>query len=797
MDARLQIPPCDSSSAFALQRELGVSFPLAQILVRRGFASSAAATTFLAAADRHDPAGFTGIEEAVALVLRHVSAGTAITVHGDYDVDGICSTAVLVRVLRSLGARVDWFLPSRSEDGYGLQLATVERLAARGTQLIVTADCAITAVEAVAAARAAGVDVVVTDHHAPRADGALPDAPIVHPAVCNFPCIDLCAAGVAHKLAIALLRAAGRDEHEADADLDLVALATVADCVPLLGENRRLVREGLEALAATPKPGLRALMRVAQVDAGNLDARAIGFRLAPRLNAAGRMRHADTGLELVLTEDPERATQIAEELDALNVDRRHTEERIRFAAEAQVAELGEQPAYVLAGDDWHAGVIGIVAARIAERHHRPTVLIALDGEEGTGSGRSIPAFDLLAGLDAGAAHLLRHGGHRAAAGCTIRRDDVEAFRAAFCAHAAATLTPEDLIPVERVDAVVAGDELGVGLAEELAQLAPFGIANAQPVLYVPAARLVDPVAMGEGKHLRFSVEAGGVRARGVAFGTTALPPDAAEAVDATFGLELNHWQGSVEPRLVLRRAQPPAPAPIDILEPTDWGHAFAAERATPLAPWGVVRVSSDSCAKAEPPPVWDRCGGGAAGVIAALVATGEPVLVLVADVPARHDALAARVGGFALASWRAVERGLQIDATHVVALDPPPHTSQLAVATVLAWGDSELQFSLHVHEHLHALRGPLAAAYRALRDGDGMLSALPGVGARPMHPVLAARVLCVLEELGLVELDGEHAQVVAHAGRRELEDSATFRAAAARLAEGQQWLTQASPSRAA
>ncbi len=514
MDARLEIPPYDSAAAFALQRDLGVSFPLAQILVRRGFADPAA---FLRADIAHDAAEFVGIEDAVELLLRRAGDGSPITVHGDYDVDGICSTAILVRALRRLGAVVDWYLPSRSEDGYGLQVATVERLASRGTKLIVTVDCAITAVEAVARARELGVEVVVTDHHTPRADGALPDAPIVHPTVCGYPCVDLCAAGVAYKLATLLVGDA------ADADLDLVALATVADCVPLLGENRRLVRAGLAALAATPKPGLRALMRVAQVDAGTLDARAIGFRLAPRLNAAGRMQRADTGLELLLTDDPERARQIAEELDALNVDRRHTEERIRFAAEAQVAEQGDQPAYVLAADDWHAGVIGIVASRIAERHNRPTVLVAFDGAEGTGSGRSIPAFDLLGGLNASAEHLLRHGGHRAAAGCTIRREDLEAFRAAFVAHAAATLTPDDLIPRERVDAVVAGDELGIGLAEELTQLAPFGIGNPQPVLYVPAARLTDPQPMGEGKHLRFTVQAGGVRARAVAFGTTKLP----------------------------------------------------------------------------------------------------------------------------------------------------------------------------------------------------------------------------------------------------------------------------------
>ncbi|HEV2753781.1 MAG TPA: single-stranded-DNA-specific exonuclease RecJ, partial [Solirubrobacteraceae bacterium] len=512
-------------------------------------------------------------EGAVALVLEHVRAGTRITVHGDYDVDGVCSTAVLVRCLRSLGADVDWYLPGRTEDGYGLAASTVARLAQRGTQLLVTADCAITAVDEVAAARAAGMDVVVSDHHTPRADGRLPDAPIVHPGVCGYPCLELCAAGVAHKLAGALLGAAGEDPSGAEEDLDLVALATVADCVPLVGENRRLVREGLCALATTRKVGLRALMRVARVDPGRLDARALGFGLAPRINAAGRLYRADAGLELVLTEDEERAGAIAEELDRANGERRHVETRILFEAEAQVREAGERSAYVLAGEGWHPGVIGIVASRLAERHHRPAVLVALDGEEGTGSGRSIPGFDLLAGLDAAAAHLRRHGGHRAAAGCTVAREALDGFRAAFESHAAAVLEPGDLLPRERADAVVSGDELGLELAEELARLGPFGTANPDVSLLVPAARLEDPRPMGEGRHVRFTVRSGGRTARAVAFGTGGrVPCETSGPVDATFTLEVNEYNGAVEPRLLLRHAAPCAPrAPIEVLgQPTDW-----------------------------------------------------------------------------------------------------------------------------------------------------------------------------------------------------------------------------------
>ena len=307
-------------------------------------------------------------------------------------------------------------------------------------------------------------------------------------------------------------------------------------------------------------------MEVARVDPGALDAGAIGFRLAPRINAAGRLHRADAGLELLLTEDPARARAIAAELDAVNTERRDVETRMRFAAEALVAEQGPAPAYVLAAEGWHPGVIGIVAARIAERHHRPAVLIALEGEEGTGSGRSIPAFDLLGGLTAAGRHLERYGGHRAAAGLTIARADVDAFRESFVAHAAEVLSPDDLVPECRVDAVVPGDALTLALAEELERLAPFGQGNPAVSLLVPAAQLADPRAMGEGRHVAFTLHAGGARSRCVQFGAgSRLPAEPDEPVDAAVRLEANRWNGAVEPRLVLRHARPSRPAPIEIV----------------------------------------------------------------------------------------------------------------------------------------------------------------------------------------------------------------------------------------
>jgi single-stranded-DNA-specific exonuclease len=637
-----------------------------------------------------------------------------ITVHGDYDVDGICSSAILIRALRTLGADVDWYLPSRIDDGYGLAAATVDRLAARGTDLLITVDCAITAVDEVARARAAGLEVIVTDHHAPRADGALPDAPIVHPRIGAYPCADLCAAGVAHKLAQAVLAAAGEDSRMADEDLDLVALATVADVVPLVGENRRLVRAGLRALASTRKPGLRALMDVARVDPSTLDAGAIGFRLGPRLNAAGRLYRADAGLELLLTDDADRARAVAAELDAVNAERRDVETRIRFEAEAQVAEQGAAAAYVLASEGWHPGVIGIVAARIAERHHRPAVLIALDGEEGTGSGRSIPGFDLLGGLQAAAGTLRRFGGHRAAAGLTIARDGVPAFREAFAEHAASVLTPEDLRPQVRVDAVAPGDVLTLDLAEELDRLAPFGQGNPPVSLLVPAALLDDPRPLAEGRHVAFTLAAGGARSRCVHFGAgSRLPAEPGEPVSAVVRLEANHWNGTTEPRLILRHAHRALPRPIEVIGEPTWHQALAAELHRDLGEWdtdahtagsaapphpgnsltadGVGREAPGEGAAAEPSAerlaprsstaakpsaeraVLDQRGTGIAGLLTDLVATDEPILAITAHAPHRARTMKDRVGGFTICSWQALDDDPELAAAfpHIVAIDPP------------------------------------------------------------------------------------------------------------------------------
>jgi single-stranded-DNA-specific exonuclease len=561
-----EIAEIDPAAVRRLRDELGVSGALAQVLARRGLADPERARAFLAASEAHPYGAFAGIEEALATIRRHLKAGSRITVHGDYDVDGVCSTALLVRALRGLSADVDWYLPDRAGDGYGLSMDTIARLHARGTSLLVSVDCGITAVEEVAAARGLGMEVVISDHHRARPDGRLPDAPIVHPAVCGYPFAHLCATAVAYKLAEGL---AGREPTE---DLDLVALATIADVVPLIGENRALARRGLRALQGTLKPGLRALMAVAHVDPARCNERTVAFALAPRLNAAGRLYRADAALELLLTGDEARAAQVARELDRANHQRRETERAIRSEAEAQIAELragGEIPrALVLAGEGWHAGVIGIVAARLADEHHRPVVLIALEGDRGRGSGRSGgEQFDLLAGLGACDEHLRRYGGHRAAAGIEIARDRVAAFADALGRYADEALAGRDMAPVERVDAVLDGAELGIALAEELQGLAPFGQGNPPVSLMLAEASFTDPKPMGEGRHLRFTVNAHGARARAVAFNTGArLPVAEGEPALATFALEVNEWRGVSEPRLVLRQVRPRVQAPSQAQE---------------------------------------------------------------------------------------------------------------------------------------------------------------------------------------------------------------------------------------
>jgi len=551
------IRPCPHRQAEALAQELGLNEITASVLVRRGYGDPEQARAFLAGEQPlHDPFLLGDMREAVTRIRAAIEAGTRICVHGDYDVDGICATVLAVLVLRELGADVDWHLPSRFDEGYGVSGQTLERLAEDGCGLVVTVDCGITAVDEVRHARELGLDVIVTDHHRPAAE--LPDCPIVATRPSTYPFPDLCGTGVVYKLGEALL---GSDSQTLRRHLDLVGLATVADVVPLVGENRSLAIAGLRTLARTQRPGLQALMKVAHVDPATVDAGHIGFRLAPRINAAGRLGHPRAALELLLTEDRDEARRLADRLEELNRDRQAVEDTILRAAIAQVDEwpeaLRRRRAYVLWGEDWHEGVIGIVASRLVERYNRPVVLIAGAEPLWKGSGRSIPSFDLHAALGACSQFLERFGGHRAAAGLSIRAEAVEAFADAFAAAAEGSVTLEDLVPTTIVDAVLPrGARLTLELCEELRRLAPFGLGNPEVTLLAPGCELGDLTTVGDGKHLRFRVQRDGRDAGGaIAFGQgTQL--DRYRRVgryDVAFRLQENQWNGTVAPQLVVRR----------------------------------------------------------------------------------------------------------------------------------------------------------------------------------------------------------------------------------------------------
>jgi single-stranded-DNA-specific exonuclease len=544
------IGPCPHRQADDLAQALGLSEITASVLVRRGYGDPEVARAFL---DGEQPLGdpllLPDMAVAVERIRAAVAAAQRICVHGDYDVDGICATVLAVLVLRELGADVEWHLPSRFEEGYGVNGNTLERLAAEGCGLVLTVDCGITAVDEVRRARELGLDVIVTDHH--RAGDELPDCPVVATK-------ELCGTGVAFKLGQALL---GADSEVLRRHLDLVALATIADVVPLLGDNRSLTIAGLRALARTQKPGLQALMRVAHVDPATVDTGQVGFRLAPRINAAGRLGHPRAALELLLTEDADEARRLADRLEELNRDRQAVEDKILRAAVAQVEEWPEakrrRKAYVVWGEDWHEGVIGIVASRLVERYHRPVVLLA--GGEGPwkGSGRSISSFDLHGALRECGQFLERFGGHRAAAGLSILPEFVEPFADAFAAQAEGLLTPDDLLPTTVVDAVLPrGAKLTLDLCEELRRLAPFGLGNPEVTLLAPGCELGELATVGDGKHLRFRVQRDGRDAGGaIAFGQgTQL--DRYRRVgryDVAFRLQENRWNGTVAPQLVVRR----------------------------------------------------------------------------------------------------------------------------------------------------------------------------------------------------------------------------------------------------
>lgn len=543
--------PPDPAAIRDLSAALTIPEPLAALLIQRGLDRPDSAKAFLRPELERlsDPLEWTGMRRAVELVAQAVRDRAPILVHGDYDVDGQCAASMLTRALRGAGGVAHAFVPHRLRDGYDFGPAGLAKAASIGARLIITCDCGITAVDAVARARAAGHQVIVTDHHLPG-DG-LPDADaVLDPQQPGCPSVDktLCGAGVAFKLVQALAPALGLSANLPLHFLDYVALATVADVVPLTGENRILVRHGLKMLSDSRWTGLRALIEAAGLAGQPIRAGQVGFILAPRLNAAGRIGDANDGLRLLLSDDPAEAGALARQLETLNARRQEMDQRILEEAIDMAAKTikPEDCALVLAADDWHPGVIGIVASRLVERYGRPTFLIGWDKDLGKGSGRSIAGFDLHQALHQVGACLERYGGHMMAAGLTIRRERFEEFRAGFLAAAAAKLGPADLVPAQRVDLELPLGSVSDDLERLMRYLEPCGAGNPAPVFGVRGARAIDARRVGA-NHLKFTLEDASGALPAIGFRWADLVPDAwlARPLDVAFRLERDEWQGRV------------------------------------------------------------------------------------------------------------------------------------------------------------------------------------------------------------------------------------------------------------
>ncbi|MDQ0287081.1 single-stranded-DNA-specific exonuclease [Desulfofundulus luciae] len=544
-----------------LSRKLGISPLLARLLVNRGVLTVEDARLFLKGNlnQAGDPYLLPDMHRAVEIILAAIKNRKNILVYGDYDADGVTATALMVKVLERLGARVDYYIPHRLTQGYGLHEGALHWARQAGVDLLVTVDCGISAKKEVEAAkRAGGPEIIITDHH--QVPEEIPPAlAVINPQRRDsfYPFKELAGVGVALKLAQALLQAAGEGETAWHDYLDLACVGTVADIVPLTGENRLLVKHGLPKLAATANPGLQALMQVSGVKAEKIGTREVGFALAPRLNAAGRMGDSRMAVELLLCRDPVRAGELAAQLDRENRERQQVESRVLAEALGMLDALGRTRdlVVVLASPGWHPGVIGIVASKLVEILYRPVLLVSLDGGQGKGSGRSIPGFHLYQALSSCREHLLAFGGHEGAAGFTIAADRVDALREAINNYAAGVMSPDLLRPGLDIDALVSLEDIPCEVVAELDNLSPYGHGNPEPLLACCGVAVINCREVGrDGRHLKLLVRENGTVRDSIGFDLVGYLENLApgETVDLAFVPSLDQWNGNVRVQLEIR-----------------------------------------------------------------------------------------------------------------------------------------------------------------------------------------------------------------------------------------------------
>src|SRR6266446_197779 len=572
MLAQWRVADTDLATRQALVATTGLSPLLCQVLINRGMTDAAAAQAFLTPSlhDLHDPYRMHGMAQAVQRLITAMRQGERIAIYGDYDVDGVTATALLVTFFHELGLQVPYYIPERASEGYGLNADSMRQLASTGIRLLVTVDCGSTACEEVALARRLGMDIIITDHHQPPE--RLPDACAVlnpHQPACTYPNIHLCGVGVVFKLLTALRAALRQAQLLSDRlpnlkrHLDFAALGTIADVMPLREENRVIVHYGLQELTQTRKLGLRALRQVSSRAEKPAGVGEVGFQLAPRLNASGRLGSATHSVELLTARDAHEAGRLAQLLDAVNQQRRTLQQAMEEDVHERIAQQynGSPPAAIVLGDPaWHLGVVGIVAAKMVEAYHRPTFLLHINGDTARGSGRSIPAFNLYHGLQRCAQWLRQFGGHKYAAGLTMDTAHLPFLQEDFIRFATDTLSPEDLQPTLHLDAVVALAEITPALVADLERCGPHGAGNPVPLFCAQAVQLASPIRrLGQqGQHARFRVAQEGVLLDVVAFRqaeqVTALPPGA--VVDMAFTPTLNTWRDQHTLELHLRALRP-------------------------------------------------------------------------------------------------------------------------------------------------------------------------------------------------------------------------------------------------
>lgn len=785
--ARWEIGLADDALASSLAEEMSVSLLVAKLLVQRGIQSADEAKRFLYEGIEgfHDPFLLDGMQAAVERIKQAIESGERILVYGDYDADGVTSTALMSWLLRGLGANFDCYIPHRVREGYGLNCEAIKLAHEQGVSLIVTVDTGVSAVAEIAYIQELGMDVIVTDHHEPPA--VLPEPlALINPKkpTCPYPFKGLAGVGVAFKLAHALL---GRVPQEL---LQYAAIGTVADLMPLKGENRILVKLGLEQMRTTTSPGLNSLLQVCRVEKKDVSAGHIGFGIGPRLNASGRLESADAAVKLLTTEDADEATQLADTLDALNIERQQIVEDLTELAVAQVEAMRIQTqgdiaeelprVLVLAGEDWNVGVVGIVASRIVERYYRPTIVLSINPEKGSakGSARSIAGFDMYEALTSCASLFDHFGGHAAAAGMSLSAELIEELRSQLNVFAAERLTPEQLIPQLTADIACSLADVPLACIEELALLAPYGMGNPTPKFVFKELQITDIRTMGkESQHLKLALtqaqEEISCAIEGVAFSKGSLSPwmTVGASVEALAELSVNEWNGVRKPQLLLRDVK------IPHLQLFDWrGASRAQEKLAALV----------AAANAAPPEA-----GAVLGVL--LFADGN-------SSSARLSAPAAEAAHIGIPAWQLhagtgtvtpANEHAELRAFHsvtdVVFYNLPRHIDQLRQAVVQCTGMQRVY-------PLFADLDPLSSSVMPSRDEfKGLYSALRSLGqwrlstehARVCHE-LARRLnlsnqtvsfmLTVFEELQFLERDETMLRVAASPSKRDLSESITYQA---------------------